>query len=349
MFPVQVGADTSSKGTAYLRGETAQLIFTNFKLVAENSRLKLPFGIAQMGKAFRNEISPRNFLFRLREFEQMDIEYFIHPKQKCPFLKEVENCTLQVYTAEDQEKKKKPTFLTVQKILSKKIMTDWHAYWLAYEHEWFTKLNVNPKNLRVRQHLKKEKSHYALDTWDLEYNFPFGWKEVEGIANRTDYDLKAHSKHSKKDLSIFDEQTKEKIIPHVVAEPSLGVDRSFLIFLLDAFHDDKKRGNILLKLHPRLAPVKAAIFPLVSNKEELTKKARTVYTILKDSVPCTYDKGGSIGRRYARQDELGTPYCITIDFDSLKDDTVTIRERDSTDQKRIKISELKPFILDKLS
>ena len=349
MFPVQMGAETGKKGIAYLRGETAQLIFSNFKLIHENARLKLPFGIAQMGKAFRNEISPRNFLFRMREFDQMEIEYFIHPKQKkCPYIKDVEKTKLIVYTVEDQEKKRDPSLLSVKDVVAKKIMTEWHAYWLAIEQNWFTDLGINPKNLRLRQHLKKEKSHYALDTWDLEYEFPFGWKEIEGIANRTDYDLKAHMKESKKDLSIHDDQTNEKVVPHVVAEPSLGVDRSFLIFMFDAFNNDQKRGNIVLKLHPKLAPVKVAVFPLVSNKEPIVTKAREVYMQLKDAFPCFFDKGGSIGRRYARQDELGTPFCVTIDFDTLKDSTVTVRNRDTTEQKRVKIEELRSHLQNRL-
>ncbi len=344
MFKTNVGPVEGS--TAYLRPETAQLIFADFKLVAENSRLKLPFGIAQIGKAFRNEISPRDFLFRTREFEMMEIEYFVHPKNinKCPFLKQVLNHKMNILSAELQKKHKKPVKMTMKQALDKKIIkTEWHAYWLATEHKWFVNLGAKPDNFRIRQHTKQELSHYALDTWDLEYNFPFGWKELEGIANRTDFDLQQHIKHSKKDLSIFDQETNKKIVPHVVAEPSLGVGRAFLVFMFDAYNDDKKRGNIVLKLDPKLAPVKAGIFPLIS-KPELIKIARGIYNELKKTYNLNYDKSGSIGRRYARSDEIGTPFCITVDFDSLKDKSVTIRDRDTTKQARIKIADLKDIL-----
>ena len=344
MFKTNVGPVEGS--TAYLRPETAQLIFADFKLVAENSRLKLPFGIAQIGKAFRNEISPRDFLFRTREFEMMEIEYFVHPKNinKCPFIKEVLNHKMNVLSAESQEKNKSPVKITIKQALDKKIIkTEWHAYWLAVEHKWFINLGANSDNFRIRQHTKNELSHYALDTWDLEYNFPFGWKELEGIANRTDFDLQQHIKHSKKDLSFFDQETNEKVVPHVVAEPSLGVGRAFLVFMFDAYNNDKKRGNIVLKLDPKLAPVKAGIFPLIS-KPELIKIAREIYDKLKMIYNINYDKSGSIGRRYARADEIGTPFCITVDFDSLKNKSVTIRDRDTTKQVRVKTAGLKDIL-----
>ena len=344
MFKTNVGPIEGN--TAYLRPETAQLIFADFKTVAENSRLKLPFGIAQIGKAFRNEISPRDFLFRTREFEMMEIEYFIHPKNinKCPFIKEVLDHKMNLLPAESQKKNKSHVKMTMKQALDRKIIkTEWHAYWLALEHKWFAGLGANPENFRARQHTKDELSHYALDTWDLEYNFPFGWKELEGIANRTDFDLQQHIKHSKKDLSFFDQETNEKVVPHVVAEPSLGVGRAFLVFMFDAYNDDRKRGNIVLKLDPRLAPVKAGIFPLVS-KPELIKIARNIYDGLRGAYSISYDKSGSIGRRYARADEIGTPFCITVDFGSLKDKSVTIRDRDTTKQARIKIAELKDTI-----
>ncbi|MBU4284503.1 MAG: glycine--tRNA ligase [Nanoarchaeota archaeon] len=344
MFKTNVGPIEGN--TAYLRPETAQLIFADFKLVAENSRLKLPFGIAQIGKAFRNEISPRDFLFRTREFEMMEIEYFVHPKNinKCSFLKQVLNHKMNILSEDLQKKNKPPVKMTMKQALDKKIIkTEWLAYWLATEHKWFISLGAKPDNFRIRQHTKDELSHYALDTWDLEYNFPFGWKELEGIANRTDFDLQQHIKHSKKDLSIFDQETNKKIVPHVVAEPSLGVGRAFLVFMFDAYNDDKERGNIVLKLDPKLAPVKAGIFPLIS-KPELIKIAREIYDELKGIYNINYDKSGSIGRRYARADEIGTPFCITIDFDSLKDKSVTIRDRDTTKQIRIKIAELKDIL-----
>lgn len=346
MFSTNIGPKNSDSTKAYLRPETAQLIFTNFKLVSENSRLKLPFGIAQVGKAFRNEIAPRNFLFRCREFEQMEIEYFTKPKEnKCHFIKEVENYKLKIYSSEMQDNGLQESEMTIKQALSKKIFkNEWHAYWLATEHKWFISLGVKKENLRVRQHNKKELAHYSSDCWDLEYNFSFGFKEVEGIADRADYDLQQHIKHSKKDLSLFDEETKEKIVPYVVAEPSLGVDRAFLIFMFEAYEYDKKRENIILKLHPKLAPVKVGVFPLVKNKNELVKKAREIYNSLKEEFNCEYDDSGSIGRRYSRQDEIGTPICLTIDFETLKDKAVTLRDRDTTNQIRIKIEDLKEVL-----
>jgi len=344
MFKTNVGPVESN--TAYLRPETAQLIFANFKLVAENSRLKLPFGIAQVGKAFRNEISPRDFLFRCREFEQMEIEYFVHPEnsKKCPFINDVLKHEITILSADMQKKEKKPQKMTIEQTLKKKIIgTEWLAYWLAIEHKWFTSLGANSDNFRIRQHLKDELAHYSSDCWDLEYNFPFGWKELEGIADRGDFDLQQHIKHSKKDLSIFDQETNKKIIPHVVAEPSLGVERAFLVFMFDAYNDDKKRGNIVLNLNPKLAPVKAAVFPLMG-KPELEKLAKEIHANLKKHFNVSYDRSGSIGRRYARADEIGTPCCITVDFDSLKDKSVTIRDRDTTKQVRIKIAELKDIL-----
>ncbi|PIO04948.1 hypothetical protein COT47_06885 [Candidatus Woesearchaeota archaeon CG08_land_8_20_14_0_20_43_7] len=204
-------------------------------------------------------------------------------------------------------------------------------------------MGADPDNFRLRQHLSKEKSHYAVDTWDLEYKFPFGYKELLGIANRSDFDLQQHIKHSKKDLSIFDEESKSKVVPHVVAEPSLGLGRAFLVFMFDAYDDDKDRGNVVLHLNPRLAPFKAAVLPLV-NKEKIPDVARKIFTSLNNLFPVIYDKSGSIGRRYARNDELGTPYCITVDFESIDNHDVTIRDRDSTEQKRIKIDELEETI-----
>ncbi len=341
MFETSIGPEAGQK--AYLRPETAQLIFTNFRLVQENARLKLPFGIAQIGRSFRNEISPRDFLFRCREFEQMELEYFVHPGSigNCPYIAEFETHSLNVLTADMQEKSQQPEKMQVKEMLAKKMIMPWHAYWLAFEHNWLTRLGINAENLRIRQHVAKEKSHYATDTWDLEYNFPFGWKELEGISNRGDYDLQQHIKHSGKDLSYFDEAEKKKVVPHVVAEPSLGVDRTFLVFMFDAYEHDTKRENIVLHINPKLAPIKAAVFPLVSNKEEIVKLAREVYDGLKAEFNCFYDQSGSVGRRYARMDEAGTPYCITIDFDSLANKDVTIRDRDTTEQARIKIKDLK--------
>lgn len=348
MFKTNVGPKEGKDSVAYLRPETAQIIFADFKYIVDNSRLKLPFGIAQAGKSFRNEISPRHFLFRCREFEQMEIEYFINPKKnKCPFIDEVLDYKLLVYSSNDQTENKdtEGTIMSMKDALKKEIIkTEWHAYWLANCHKWFITLGANPDKFRIRQHIQTEKSHYALDTWDLEYKFPWGWKELQGIANRTDFDLKQHMKHSGKDLSLYDEESKEKVIPHVVCEPSLGVDRAFLVFMFDAYEDDKKRGNIVLKLDPKLAPIKVGVFPLVN---KLKDKARKVYDNLKEEFICQYDSSGSIGKRYARSDEIGIPLCITVDFE--EDECVTLRDRDSTEQKRIKIEDLKNKIRDYLS
>ncbi len=347
MFSTQVGPEEEKENTAYLRPETAQLIFTNFKLVVENARMKLPFGIAQIGKAFRNEISPRGFLFRCREFEQMEIEYFVHPDayDKCPYIDEALDYEVQYIDAKMQEKEgeNEPEKKASMKELLEKgiIKTQWHAYWLAISNKWFTDLGANPDNLRIRQHIATEKSHYALDTWDFEYNFPFGWKELTGIANRTDFDLKQHIEHSKQDLSLYDEESKKKIIPHVIAEPSFGVDRVFLVLMFDAYEDDKKRGNIVLKLDPKIAPVKVGVFPLVN---KLNDDARKIYLMLKDNLVVQYDKSGSVGRRYARADEIGIPYCITVDFESRDDNCVTVRDRDTTKQIRVKIDDLRDTI-----
>lgn len=344
MFQTYVGPKQSEESVAYLRPETAQAMFVNFRQVVETARRKLPFGIAQIGKAFRNEISPRNFLFRCREFEQMEIEYFIHPEKQdeCPYIDEVMNHEILVYSADMQEKKEPEKKMKIKEALDKEIIkTQWHAYWLATEHKWFAGLGASPDNFRIRQHLCTEKSHYALDTWDLEYKFPFGWKELQGMANRTDFDLNQHIKHSKKDLSIFDEAQKKKIIPHVVAEPSQGVDRAFLVFLFDAYNDDKERGNIVLKLHPKLSPVKVGVFPLVN---KLEKEAKKVYDDLRKVFVCQFDKSGSVGRRYARADEIGIPYCITFDFDSIDGKSVTIRDRDTTKQIRVMINDLKDVL-----
>jgi len=343
MFQTNVGPKKDAKSIAYLRPETAQLMFTNFRLVQENMRLKLPFGIAQMGRAFRNEISPRAFLFRCREFEQMEIEYFIHPDEvdKCPWLKEVEDYKVRIYDACMQKDKTDSKKMSMKEALDKKIIkTPWHAYWLATELQWFEKLGANTDNFRIRQHIDTEKSHYALDTWDLEYNFPFGWKELQGMANRTDFDLSQHIKHSKTDLSLYDEETKKKIVPYVVCEPSQGVDRAFLVFMFDAYttrKDEKGSEVVVLKLHPKLAPFKVAVFPLVN---KLKEQAKELYDKLKIELPTLYDRSGSIGRRYARADETGVPFCVTYDFDTEDDKSVTIRERDTGEQVRVKIDKL---------
>jgi glycyl-tRNA synthetase len=349
MFTTFVGPIKEDSLKAYLRPETAQLIFANFKLVQDNARLKLPFGIAQIGKSFRNEVAPRNFLFRSREFEQMEIEYFINPDKtkECPFLNdELEGLKVNIYSQGMQEKNKEPENMTIKEALKKKIiLLPWHAYWLATELKWFLSLGANPENFRIRQHTKDEKSHYATDTWDIEYNFPFGWKELQGIADRGVFDLTQHEKHSKKDLKIMDEKSNKKILPLVVAEPSLGVERAFLVFLFDSYSKGKKE-NIILKLNPQIAPVKTAVFPLVKTDNKLVEISRKIYEDLKKNFYTIYDDSGSIGRRYARNDEIGTPFCVTIDGDSVKNKDVTIRNRDNAEQKRIKIKDLKNVLED---
>ena len=349
MFRTQVGPVENDSSTAYLRPETAQMMFTNCRLVTEHARLKLPFGIAQMGRSFRNEIRARDFIFRCREFEQMELEYFIHPDKgnDCPFLDEVLGTKIQIISSDMQEQKKEHQEMTLKEAMDQKILTNpWQAYWLASSFNWYLSLGAQPSNFRIRQHLKDEKSHYAVDTWDLEYKFPFGWKELQGVANRGDFDLKQHMLHSKADLTLYDEETNKKVLPHVVSEPAFGVERTLLVFLFDAYNDDKERGNIVLKLHPKLAPVKVAVLPLVN---KLRDKAREVFALVKDHFVCVYDKSGSIGRRYARNDEIGTPYCVTIDFESLDDGEATIRDRDTAQQKRVKIEELVRVLDDLLS
>ncbi|MBR9676283.1 glycine--tRNA ligase, partial [Candidatus Woesearchaeota archaeon] len=345
MFTTQVGATQTSSSTAFLRPETAQVIFADFKLVQENARMKLPFGIAQTGKAFRNEISPRNFLFRMREFEQFEIEYFIDPKniRECPYHDEIKDRKLRVWTQKAQYSKKDDEIMSMQEVLdTKEVKSPWHTYWLVELHDWFIKMGCDPENFRLRIHLNEELAHYAAACVDIEYKYPFGWAELHGMADRTTYDLDQHIKHSGKDLSYFDEETKSKIVGHVI-EPSQGVDRAFLTILYDAYKNDKERGNIVLKLDPKFSPVKVGVFPLV-NKEGIPEKAQEIYKELRQYYNVVYDRSGSVGRRYARSDEIGTPYCVTVDFDTLQDDTVTIRDRDSTEQKRVKIKELRDVV-----
>jgi len=342
MFTTDIGPIKEESVESYLRPETAQLIFSNFKYIQENARLQLPFGIAQIGKAFRNELSPREFLFRAREFEQMEIEYFIPPKTPCPYMEEIKGILILIYDEKMQLADKDPKLLDLYDAWKKKIIkTDWHAYWIAKEYEWFTSLGANPINFRTRQHTSDERSHYSSDTWDLEYNFPMGWRELQGFANRSDFDLKQHQEHSKKDLTIDYEG--KKILPHVVCEPSLGVGRTFLVFLLDSYFHDPIRNNIVLKLNPKLSPIKAAIFPIIK-KPEYEQLAKEIVNDLNKEFNVVYDKSGSIGRRYSRNDEIGTPFCITIDDKSPKQKDVTIRDRDTTTQIRVKIKDLKSTI-----
>lgn len=333
MFETDVGMDNHS----YLRPETAQLIFTNFKYVQDNARMQLPFGIAQIGKAFRNEIAPRDFLFRSREFEQMEIEYFVDPDAECPY--NIGNTQILIFSEELQKKEVEPEKMKIKEAFEKGIIkTKWHAYWLEQEFLWFIGLGANPDKFRLRQHVSDEKSHYAVDTWDLEYEFPFGWKELQGVANRGDYDLKQHQEHSKTKLEILNKEQK-KVLPHVVCEPSLGIGRALMVFLFDAYNYDSEKENIIMKFHPKLAPVKAAIFPMIKDKK-YEKISQDIFNELSQEFNVVQDKSGSIGRRYARNDEVGTPMCITIDEETPKDNSVTIRDRDTTKQVRVKIDEV---------
>ena len=313
MFKTHVGALEGSSSVAYLRPETAQGIFCNFKNVLDTQRLKLPFGIAQIGKAFRNEINPRNFTFRSREFEQMEIEYFCHPDQA------------------DQ----------------------WYQSWRQERFDWYVNLGLRSEKVRLRDHEENELAHYAKGCADIEYEFPFGISELEGIANRTDYDLGRHQESSGKDLSYYDDQTKERFLPYVI-EPSAGVDRSVLAFLCEAYTEDEApddkgvaQKRVVMKLHPKLAPIKAAVFPLVK-KDGMPEIAHKIHEELKDRWNVFYDEKGAVGRRYRRQDETGTPFCITVDGQTLEDQTVTIRERDSLAQERVSREKIVSYLSEHL-
>ena len=309
MFKTFMGPVEDGANIVYLRPETAQGIFVNFQNVVNTTRKKLPFGIAQIGKSFRNEITTGNFIFRSREFEQMEIEFFVKP-------------------GTDKE---------------------WFDYWLKERMDWYLGLGIKKDNLQLRQHTKGELAHYAKECYDIDYLFPMGWSELEGIANRGDFDLVQQAKLSGKSLTYLDEDTKEHIIPYII-EPSAGVDRSMLAFLCDAYDEepDKDEIRVVLHLHPSLAPLKIAVLPL-SRRESLVKAAEEIYADLRQCWMVGYDDAQSIGRRYRRQDEIGTPYCITIDFQSLEDKQVTIRERDSMKQLRVPISELSNTLTAKLS
>ncbi len=357
MFETHVGAIKDEANAVYLRPETAQAMFVDFKTLQLATRKQLPFGIAQVGRGFRNEISPRNFVFRAREFTMMEIEFFVHPEKldECPLFGKHSNLKASVLTAEAQEKhakeKEKKPLAAVKKtfeelVKEKTIGTKWHAYWLAEFLSWFYELGLNPERLRLRQHVHDELSHYSRETWDVEYNYPqWGWKELMGVANRGDYDLNAHAKHSGKNFSIFEEETKKRITPHVI-EPSLGSDRLVFTLLVDAFEKKTENGEVknILKLSPAVAPVQAAVFPLVK-KDGLAEKARGVFEALRAAgFACEYDENGSIGKRYARSDEVGIPFCVTIDYDSLEKNDVTVRYRDSSAQERVKIAALAAFL-----
>ena len=308
MFKTFLGPVEDEANVAYLRPETAQSMFTNFRLVQETMRHKLPFGIAQVGKSFRNEITTGNFIFRTREFEIAEIEYFVKPGEE-------------------------------EKIFD---------YWVDEWEKFFLDLGLQKKNLRRYEHPKEGLAHYSKRTVDIEYKFPFGWAELAGIANRTDFDLQQHTKASGQDLNYFDEETKEKFVPYVI-EPTLGIERLFLALLVDAYGEGEartttteaaKESEITLKLSKKIAPIQVAVFPLVKNKPELVKKAKEIYGTLQNDFVCQYDEVGSIGRRYRRQDEIGTPYAVTVDHETLEKNDVTLRDRDTMKQERISIDSL---------
>jgi len=339
MFKTNIGA--LNPMDAYLRGETAQGMFLDFKQVYETSRQKLPFGIVQVGKCFRNEIAPRDFVFRSREFTIGEFEFFIHPdKDDCDLLdKEHLDLKLRLLDAETQAAKKtelKET--TIGKMLKEERLGKWHAYWLAEQMLWFKKLGILD-GIKIREHMKSELSHYSSATFDLDYEYPFGSLEIGGNANRGQYDLKQHEKFSGEKMEVFDEASKKKIIPRVI-EPTFGIDRIFLAVLCKAYYFDEKRQNIILQLPAHLAPVKAAIFPIIK-EEKFEKIAREIFLDLKKEFKVIYDAGGSVGRRYSRNDEVGTPFAVTIDRDSEKGKDVTIRSRDTTKQIRVKIENLR--------
>jgi glycyl-tRNA synthetase len=307
MFETHVGALRDEASIAYLRPETAQGIFVNFKNVTSSLRVKPPFGIAQIGKSFRNEITPGNFLFRVREFEQMEMEFFVPPADA----------------------------------------PEWHTYWIEQRRNWHVKLGLRESHVRVRAHNADELSHYSSATSDIEYLFPIGWQELEGVANRGDYDLRQHSEHSGTTLEWIGHE--ERYVPYVI-EPALGVGCAFLAFMCDAYHEEEvaERPRTVLKLHPRLAPVKVAVLPLVGKDSAMVEKARPLYEDLRKSMSAEYDDSAAIGKRYRRQDEIGTPWGLTIDEQTLEDGTITLRDRDTLEQVRIPIEGAKQLLLDRL-
>ena len=306
LVETHLGPVKDDSSLTYLRGETTQGIYVNYKNVKNSMGAELPFGIGQVGKAFRNEITPGHFTYRMREFEQMEQQYFVHPKEADHYF----------------------------------------DYWKRERMQWYEGLGLNKKTLRLRPHAKDELAHYAKAAEDIEYEFPFGWHEIEGIHNRGDWDLSRHSQFSREELSETDQDTSKKFYPYII-ETSAGADRLTLVFLINAY-DDKNKDRFILKLHPRLAPYKAAVFPLLANKPELVKKAREIYEMLRDSSPTVgpiaWDDRGNIGKRYYSQDEIGTPYCITVDFDSQENNDVTVRNRDTAKQERIKTTDLKEYL-----
>lgn len=342
MFKTTVGALNPTD--AYLRGETAQGMFLDFNLVEETSRQQLPFGILQIGRCFRNEIAPRDFLFRSREFHIGEFEFFLHPKDfSCPLLDAThKGVSVRLLDSETQEKGKDTLrSTTIGKMVTDKKLDSWHAYWLAEQILWFTRLGLSG-NIKIREHMKSELSHYSSATFDLDYEYPFGSREIAGNANRGQYDLTQHAKEASKKLDIFDEATKERVIPRVL-EPTFGMERIFLALLCEAYTFDQKRNNVVLKLPSFLAPITAAVFPIVK-KPAYESIARELVSKLRLDWNVAYDVSGTVGRRYARQDESGTPYCITIDEHTESEQTITIRDRDTTAQIRVPIQEVSDIL-----
>lgn len=348
MFRTTVGPVADEDNVAYLRPETAQAIFVQFKNVLDSSRVKVPFGIAQMGKAFRNEVTPRNFTFRSREFEQMELEYFIRP--------------------DDLVEKQSGAVARLAELSTPGALAEpqpnwgweaWHKYWVEQRMAWYESIGLPRSSLEQYWQTGKELAHYAKATVDILYRFPFGLQELEGIAARGDFDLTQHQKCSGKSLEYFDEETRTKYLPHVI-EPSAGVDRLVLALICNAYSEDeapdekgKLERRVVLRFHPRVAPIKVGVFPLLKNRPELVVRARAVRDLLRPHMTVFYDDGGAIGRRYRRQDEIGTPFGVTIDFDTLGErpelkDTVTLRDRDTMEQERVKIDELLPHLLDRI-
>jgi glycyl-tRNA synthetase len=350
MFKTTVGPVESDENIAYLRPETAQAIFVQFKNVLETSRQKVPFGIAQIGKAFRNEVTPRNFTFRSREFEQMELEFFIRPDE---VVEKLAGSVSQVDSAEPAAALGTPVSTWGWQV--------WHKFWVEERLRWYESLGLPRASLEEYWQKPEELAHYARATVDILYRFPFGTQELEGIAARGDFDLTQHQKASGKSMEIFDEEARLKYVPHVI-EPSAGVDRLVLALLCNAYTEDEApnekgelESRVVLRFHPRVAPIKAGVFPLLKNRPELVQKAREVRDLLRPHMTVFYDEAGAIGRRYRRQDEAGTPFGITIDFDTMGEkgdalrDTVTLRDRDTLKQERVKIGELVDCLRERLS
>jgi len=336
MFKTNIGTDQTE---AYLRGETAQAMFMNFKLIHQTSRVQLPFGIAQIGRCFRNEIAPRDFLFRCREFHIGEFEFFIRPEEDtCNLLKDIHLKVKFRFLDEETQKNggKELREVLMEELIKKKKLGEWHAYWLAEQILWLHDLGLN--EIKIREHTKDELSHYSSATFDIDYEYPFGSNEVAGNANRGQFDLTQHQEESNQSMEVFDEKSGKKILPRVI-EPTFGMERIFLALLTKAYCKNEK-GDVVLSLPKKLAPVKVSIFPIVKNDENLVKLAREIFSDLKKDFNVIYDASGSVGRRYARSDEIGTPFCVTIDGDSLKNNDVTIRDRDSTKQIRVEIKNL---------